>query len=129
MNFYILINLNLHFYYINLKNAHKILGEIMDISVKEMDSEVQIKILGSVKQSNVEILRETFDDVLTTTKKNVSIDLGFVSAMSSLGIGKLIYFHNELKIQNRKLTIVDINKSLNSLFNSMSLNQIFNFTG
>ncbi len=129
MNFYILINLNLHFYYINLKNAHKILGEIMDISVKEMDSEVQIKILGSVKQSNVEILRETFDDVLTTTKKNVSIDLGFVSAMSSLGIGKLIYFHNELKIQNRKLTIVDINKSLNSLFNSMSLNQIFNFQG
>ncbi|MCH8126027.1 STAS domain-containing protein [candidate division KSB1 bacterium] len=101
----------------------------MDISVKEMDSEVQIKILGSVKQSNVEILRETFDDVLTTTKKNVSIDLGFVSAMSSLGIGKLIYFHNELKIQNRKLTIVDINKSLNSLFNSMSLNQIFNFQG
>ena len=129
MNFYILINLNLHFYYINLKNAHKILGEIMDISVKEMDSEVQIKILGSVKQSNVEILRETFDDVLTTTKKNVSIDLGFVSAMSSLGIGKLIYFHNELKIQNRKLTIVDINKSLNSLFKSMSLNQIFNFQG
>ena len=129
MNFYILINLNLHFYYINLKNAHKILGEIMDISVKEMDSEVQIKILGSVKQSNVEILRETFDDVLTTTKKNVSIDLGFVSAMSSLGIGKLIYFHNELKIQNRKLTIVDINESLNSLFNSMSLNQIFNFQG
>ena len=117
MNFYILINLNLHFYYINLKNAHKILGEIMDISVKEMDSEVQIKILGSV------------NDVLTTTKKNVSIDLGFVSAMSSLGIGKLIYFHNELKIQNRKLTIVDINKSLNSLFNSMSLNQIFNFQG
>ncbi len=101
----------------------------MDISVKEVDSEVQIKIIGSVKQNNVEILRETFDDILATTKKNVLIDLGFVPAMSSLGIGKLIYFHNELRMQNRKLTIVDINKSLHSLFNSMSLNQIFNFQG
>ena len=99
----------------------------MDISVKEVDSEVQIKVIGSVKQSNVEILRESFDEVLAATKKNVSIDLSFVSAMSSLGIGKLIYFHNELRMQDRKLTIVDINKSLHSLFNSMSLNQIFNF--
>jgi len=97
----------------------------MDISVNEINSGTHIKIFGSVKQNDINTLSASFEEILTTSKNNVSIDLGFVAAMSSLGIGKLIYFNNELKSQNRTLTIIDISKSLHSLFNSMNLNQVF----
>lgn len=99
----------------------------MDISVIEEGSEIRVKIFGSIKQLDINKLELTFEDILKTSKNNVTIDLGFVAAISSLGIGKLIYFHNELKSQNRTLTIVDISPSLQTLFKSMNLNKVFNF--
>ena len=98
----------------------------MDISINEQDSQVLIKITGSVKVKDAEILETEFQPVLKKSAKPVALDLTNVLAMSSLGIGKIIFLHRQLESQNRDFEVSGISKNLLTLFTTMNLDKVFN---
>ena len=98
----------------------------MDISISNINSGVLIKITGSVKLKDAETLDDVFVKIIETSEKQVSLDLSNVPAISSLGIGKIIFLHHQLKKRNRRLVVSGINKNLLSLFSTMKLDKVFN---
>lgn len=96
----------------------------MDVSVSFSDAKIQVKIVGSVKLTDADLLFNAFQKVLSESDKNVDVDLALVPSMSSLGIGKIIFLNQRLEKQNRKMLIIGIHRNLLNLFRSMKLDRI-----
>lgn len=96
----------------------------MDISISKLESQVQVKISGPIDESDGESLRGSFDDALTGSDKDVSVDFTYVPTITSSGISKILVLIHQLKKQNRKLSIDGIHENLLTLFNSINLNKL-----
>lgn len=101
----------------------------MDFNISKFENQVLVKINGSVRLSDADLLKSAFDKILEETVENVVVDLASVPSMSSLGIGKIIFLNERLKNQNRTMEVISIHKNLLSLFNSMKLFMVINIRG
>lgn len=101
----------------------------MDVSISNIGNQVLVKINGSVRLADADSLKTAFDKLLEETKDNVVVDLANVPAMSSLGIGKIIFLNERLKNQNRSMEVVSIHENLLELFNSMKLYMVISIRG
>jgi len=98
----------------------------MDVSVSNLKSRVLVTITGSVKLTEAEALKNPFEKVLDESKKDVIVDLSQCPAMSSLGVGKIIFLNHRLENQNRSMKIISIHENLMKLFTAMKLHTVLN---
>ncbi len=101
----------------------------MNFNISKFENQVLVKINGSVRLSDADLLKSAFDKILEETVENVVVDLASVPSMSSLGIGKIIFLNERLKNQNRTMEVISIHENLLSLFNSMKLFMVINIRG
>ncbi len=97
----------------------------MDISLSTTDISVNVKITGSITESNERQLRQEFDMIVARPGKEVILDLKFVPSISSTGISFLVILRRKLKEQDRELIIDGLHKNLASAFAYMSLDKLF----
>jgi len=63
--------------------------------------------------------------LIKESPKEVIIDLADVKSVDSIGIGVLIAMHNALNKSGGKLRVINANKDIYNLFNTMRLNLHF----
>lgn len=75
--------------------------------------------------SNSISLRTEFLILLAEEFKRIVLDFRYVQSIDSSGLGKILYFHEQLKNRNGKLIIRNVNNSyILDLFNMIYLDQI-----
>ncbi len=79
-----------------------------------------------------DLIASTADDfyaelcvLIKESPKDVIIDLNEVKGIDSIGIGVLIAMHNSLNKSGGKLRVINANKDIYNLFNTMRLNLHF----
>ena len=94
----------------------------MEISIAKTNSEIHVKITGSIKNSDERALKQTFDEIIVSHEK-VILDLKFVPIICSLGISRIYILYKELSRQKREFIIDGIHKDVYSLFTSMEMDK------
>ncbi len=86
---------------------------------------VLLKVAGSVDHTNVRMLSEPIDRLLSEGKPNILIDLEKVSFMSSTGWGTLARTLKELRKEERTIKMLHMPQSLSEPFHLLSLDRLF----
>ena len=101
----------------------------MDINIKPQGDRVLIELAGSVDELGAEELKRRFLELDVPQLKEVVFDFGAVTFIGSAGIGKLLLFYKSLAGQGGKVTIMNMNKDIHTMFKVVKLDKIFNLSG
>ena len=96
----------------------------MDITITPTGATITARISGSITESDGESLKKAFNELLSTSQKQVELDLSQVPIITSTGIGKLIVLFRKLQGQARELKIKAINDNLYDMFTSINLDKM-----
>ena len=56
--------------------------------------------------------------------KNITVDLGGVNQMATLGIGALVFAHRTLSQNNGRLELINASETVLKIFSSMTLDKV-----
>ena len=99
-------------------------GKAMEIALSSNNSTITAKFSGSVTEADSPVLKGRFAEILLSGHNSVQLDLTQVPLMTSVGIGKLIVLHKNLKAQNRTLSVNGIHEDLFNMFSSINLGKM-----
>jgi len=97
----------------------------MEISIIPSGSELNVKVVGQVAESDGPALTDAFNKIEIANQPNVNLDLADVPLITSTGIGKLILLARKLESQERRFNITAIDDNLHSIFAAISLEKVF----
>jgi serine/threonine-protein kinase RsbW len=99
------------------------------IEITSDDNRTVVKPEGDIVASTVEGLRTALKETLGQGVSEVTLDLGKVSVIDSIGLGLVISVHNSLAKKGGKLTVTNVSKEVLELFKSMRLDRHFSVSG
>ena len=97
----------------------------MEVSMKQKDDEVVVKVSGAVDTEAAERLRAELAKAIKLSPKIVIMDLAKVPSIGSSGIGKILAFYKELTKMGAKFEIKGIHENLYNIFKSIKLEKLF----
>ena len=86
---------------------------------------VLLKVAGSIDHTNIRMLSEPIDRLLSEGKPNILIDLEKVGFISSTGWGTLAKALKELRKEERTIKLLHMPESLSEPFHLLSLDRLF----
>jgi anti-anti-sigma factor len=98
------------------------------IEIAKQGESAVIKPGGDVVAAVAGEMRAAFKSILADGVKEITVDLGGVEVIDSIGLGVLIAAHNSLKAIGGKLLVTGVSRDIYSLMVSMRLNQHFTVT-
>ena len=96
----------------------------MTISITTIGNSVTAKITGPITETDGEILKQNFENLVSSSATTVKLDLTLVPIITSTGIGKIIVLYRRLKSLGRDLLISGIHENLYSMFTSINLDKM-----
>ena len=97
------------------------------ITTKEDRDSLTISFVESKMTMHIStLLIKELEDTLSTTKKNIYIDMEAVDAIDSSIVGVLVRFHKKVKEQSRKLVFRNLTPTMVELFKLTRMNTYLN---
>lgn len=89
----------------------------MHLKFNKVEDKLIVSLMGELDHHSAEEVRVKIDDRIDRDNiKKVILDFGGVTFMDSSGIGVVIGRHKKMKNRDGRLCIVEINKSVNKVF-------------
>lgn len=98
----------------------------MKIEEREESGKYILEFSGKIDVPGAEKLKNIFSLVLEKNHKEIIIDFKDVSFIGSSGIGKLLFFYKNLSAKNGKITLINLNDEIKSLFKAIKVDTLFN---
>jgi anti-anti-sigma factor len=97
--------------------------------IEKEENRALVRPAGDIVASTVEGLRTALKEVLGQGVSEMTLDLGNVAVIDSIGLGLVISAHNSLAKNGGKLSVIHVSKEVQELFKSMRLDRHFTVTG
>ena len=86
--------------------------------------EIVLEITGSLDGENLEILLEELNALMNSSYKAIILDLSKISSCNITRFSKILYLHERLKSQNRRIDIYGCHSSLYNLLKQSKLSGV-----
>ena len=93
--------------------------------MSEKEGQVVLSFQENIVAANSSDIKQKIRDVITDDLKSLTVDLGSVEQVDSVGVGILIAGFNSLRKQGKEFKLVNVNKKIFELFQVMRLNKHF----
>jgi len=84
-----------------------------------------LKIIGEINIESAEVLKSTFNELLSRGVVNVRLNLKNVPITNSSGVGHILFFFKSLQQRNGKLEIRGVSKNLMEMFKLLNIQKLF----
>lgn len=99
----------------------------MHLKFYKVEDKLIVNLMGELDHHSAEEVRVKIDDRIDRDNiKKVILDFGGVTFMDSSGIGVVIGRHKKMKNRDGRLCIVEINKSVNKVFEISGMYKLIN---
>lgn len=99
----------------------------MYLKFNKVEDKLIVNLMGELDHHSAEEVRVKIDDRIDRDNiKKVILDFGGVTFMDSSGIGVVIGRHKKMKNRDGRLCIVEINKSVNKVFEISGMYKLIN---
>ena len=95
------------------------------LSVSDRGTARWIRFEGELDQSDVLELKASFDEAVEGWDKDIVLDLGAVTFLSTLGIGLIVSTQDRLDDDDRALRLANVPEFIDRTFRTMNLDEIF----
>jgi anti-sigma B factor antagonist len=96
----------------------------MDIEIKENDDIISVSVKGDIELYTHAKFKNALFEIVTTTDRNMEIDLSQVDYMDSSGLGTLVSLHKIQHKKGKKLIISNVNPDIRNLIELSTLSDI-----
>lgn len=98
----------------------------MECTINESNGRIVIVVRGDLdNEQSARVFRDTMYDILTSGKKEATIDMSKVESINSHGIGKLLLFYKKFKDAGGNLKISAPQGSVKEVFETLMLDRLF----
>lgn len=94
------------------------------ISAKECNNSSCISVIGEINVSNAENFKSCLKETAENSPNDMLIDFSELTYIDSQGLNVLAYLYNELHKQNRRIIIVNANKTAKRLLHITGFDRI-----
>jgi len=84
---------------------------------------------GDLVAAHLPLLRSKLTGMVAAGIRHLTLDLGGVRAIDSMGIGLLVSVHNSLRKSGGELKLIHVSRDILALLQAMRINQHFSVSG
>jgi anti-anti-sigma factor len=97
----------------------------VELKVKNMGKRVRFEIAGIIDKQGAEVLKKRFSELDIMIVKELILDFGRVSYISSSGVSRLLMFHKALSTQGGKLRVENDTGIFHELLTITKMDAVF----